>query len=370
MDTFPFVKNSASLPSPALLFYEDAIRDNYVEAIRIAGSASRVRPHIKTHKTAEMVRIAMSFGIAKFKCATIAEAEMLSATGAQDILVAYTLVGRNAERLVELAQKYPKVKFSVLVDAPGPARSLEKLVLRAGVTIGAFLDLDVGQHRTGISPGKAAEELYGYVASCRGLYAAGLHCYDGHNHQHDFGERMAASEVCRAIMESFRGPLLKAGMPVPEVVMGGTPTFPCYATMEGITLSPGTCFLHDYSYASSFPDLHFKTAAVILAHVISRNDGLGTFTIDLGYKGVSADPQGLRGFIINLEGCEPVLQNEEHWVFTTPKGGLPEIGSEVYVIPTHICPTVALYERAYIVDKDFKWRSEWKIAARDRCISI
>ncbi len=364
------VKNSKMLPSPALLFYEDAIRENFVEAVRIAGSPERLRPHIKTHKTAEIVSIAMSFGITKFKCATIAEAEMLARTGARDIFVAYTLVGRNAGRLVELAVMYPKVQFSVLVDTIEPAASIERLVLSAGIRIGAYLDLDVGQHRTGISPGTEAVELYRFIASCRGLYPAGLHCYDGHNHQHDYSERMAAAKYCYGLMESFRDQLLNAGLSVPEVVIGGTPTFPCYATMEGVMLSPGTCFLQDYSYASSFPDLRFKNAAVLFTRVISRNVKLKTFTLDLGYKGISSDPQGLRGLILDHEGSQPMLQNEEHWVFTAPKKGLPEIGEEVYVIPTHICPTVALYERAHIINTDGVCYTEWKIAARDRSIGI
>lgn len=370
MDGIPFVKNSASLPSPSLLLYEEAIRKNFIEAIRIAGSVSRLRPHVKTHKTVEISRLAMSFGIEKFKCATIAEAEMLAAAEAPDILVAYPLVGRNAERFVELVRRYPRTKFSTLVDALGPARRLGELIEEAGISAGAFLDLDVGQHRTGVGPGTVAEELYRFISSRQGLHPAGLHCFDGHNHQSDLGERTAAAEACHAIMDSVRRPLVDAGMSVPEVVMGGTPTFPCYAKMEGIILSPGTCFLHDYSYASSFPDLHFMTAAIILAHVVSRNEGLGTFCIDLGHKGISADPKGLRGKILNLDGCEPLLQNEEHWVFKKPEGQLPEIGDEVYVLPTHICPTVALYERAHIVDADDLWRSEWKIAARDRSIGV
>jgi len=364
------VKNSTTLPSPALLFYEDAIRENFVEAVRIAGSPKRLRPHIKTHKTAEIVRIAMAYGITKFKCATIAEAEMLAKTGALDIFVAYTLVGRNAERLVELAIKYPKAKFSVLVDNIEAAGTLETLISSAGINLGASLDLDVGQHRTGISPGPEALDLYRFLASCRRLYPAGLHCYDGHNHQHDYSERMAAAKYCYGLMESFRVSLSEAGLSVPEVVIGGTPTFPCYATMEGVTLSPGTCFLQDYSYASSFPDLCFKNAAVLFTRVISRNEKLGTFTVDLGYKGISSDPQGLRGLILDHEGSEPVLQNEEHWVFTAPRKGLPKIGEEVYVIPTHICPTVALYERAHIINADGVCYTEWKIAARDRSIGI
>lgn len=364
------IVNSATLPSPSLLFFEDKIQENFSEALRIAGSPERLRPHVKTHKTSEIVSIALSFGISRFKCATIAEAEMLAQTGALDILISYPLVGRNAERLMELAAKYDKPKFSVIVDDPIPARNLEALAVKAGLAIGAFLDLDVGQHRTGIGPGPEAHALYRYLASCGGLYPAGLHCYDGHNHQHEYSERLTAAKECYAIMETFRSTLVKDALPVPEVVMGGTPTFPCYAGMGDVTLSPGTCFLNDFGYGTSFPDLKFSTAAMVLARVVSRNVDRGTFTIDLGYKGISSDPQGLRGKILDHENCTPIMQNEEHWVFAAPQNDIPEIGTEVYVIPTHICSTVALYERAFIVNKKNVSYTEWKIKARDRCIGI
>lgn len=364
------VQNSSRLPSPSLLFFEDAIRANLDAAIRIAGTPGRLRPHIKTHKTAEISAMAMDRGIHTFKCATIAEAEMLARIQAPDILVSYTLVGRNAERLIELALKYPHARFSTLADNQGVAKVLSEMAAKANVKIGVFLDLDVGQHRTGISPGPEAEALYSFISRAPGLYAGGLHCYDGHNHQENLAERQAAADACYRIAVGFGAELSKAGFHVPEIAMGGTPTFPCYAPRKELTLSPGTCFLHDYSYSSSFPDLEFEHAALILARVVSRNPNRGTFTIDLGYKGVSADPKGVRGFLIGYEGSVPVLQNEEHWVFTTPDKGLPELGEEVYVIPTHICPTVALYERAYIVDKDGICFTEWKIASRDRSIGI
>ncbi len=364
------VKNSSRLPSPSLIFFEDAIRANIDMAIRIAGVPGRLRPHVKTHKTAEIAAMSMARGILKFKCATIAEAEMLARAQAPDILLAYTLIGRNAERLIELALKYPHARFSTLADNLEMARALGAMAERAKVKVGVFLDLDVGQHRTGIAPGRDAEALYAYVSSAPGLYAGGLHCYDGHNHQVDLAERQAAADACYGMAAGFRATLTGSGMIVPEVAMGGTPTFPCYAPRQDLTLSPGTCFLHDYSYASSFPDLKFEYAAAILARVVSRNTALGTFTIDLGYKGVSADPKGARGFLPDYEGSVAVLQNEEHWVFTAPAKGLPALGEEIYVIPTHVCPTVALYERAYVADKEGVCFTEWRIASRDRSIGV
>lgn len=364
------VKNAEDLPTPALVFFEDAIAANIAEACRIAGDPARLRPHVKTHKTAEIAAMEMKAGISRFKCATVPEAEMLARAGAKDVLLSYPLYGANARRFAALAAAFPDVRFSTIVDAPEGLAGLLEAATSSNSSFGAFLDVDVGQHRTGIAPGEVALDLYAKIASSGRIYPAGLHCYDGHNHQKPAEEREAAAAACYGIMESVRDPLLTKGLPVPEVVMGGTPTFPCYARKPGVTLSPGTCFLQDYSYSSSYADMSFACAALVVARVVSVNRDRGEFCIDLGYKGISADPQGQRGVILGMEYCEPLLQNEEHWVFSSAGHPLPELGAIVYVVPTHICPTVALYERAYVVDVDRMWRRQWKIAARDRVVGI
>ena len=94
--------------SPALLFYKDLIQQNIARAVAIAGGPERLRPHAKTHKTREITRLQMAAGIAKQKCATIAEAEMLATCGVLDVLIAYPLVGPNCRRLAKLAATYPQ----------------------------------------------------------------------------------------------------------------------------------------------------------------------------------------------------------------------------------------------------------------------
>ncbi len=368
MDESYIVENSRGLPSPCLIFYEEAIRANHELAIGIAGSPGRLRPHVKTHKTREIALIAMSMGIDKFKCATIAEAEMLALAGAGDVLLAYQLVGKNAERLITLVRHYPRTLFSTLVDDRGIAARLDVLAAEAGVRLGVLLDLDVGQHRTGIEAGKEAEELYAFIAMAPSLRVAGLHCYDGQNHQAELGEREKATAEARAIMEPFRARLLAAGLPVPETVAGGTPTFPCHARHNDVILSPGTCFLNDLGCSTKYTDMPFALGALLLTRVSSLNRSQGTFCLDLGYKALSSDAKAERGMVLNMPSCETMIHSEEHWVLRAKDGWLPALGDEAYVLPTHICPTIALHERAYVVEKGRRWSTEWRITARDRVL--
>lgn len=79
--------------------------------IDIAGGAARLWPHIKTHKMAEVVQMQIEAGIDRFKCATIAEAEMAAKAGAKHLTLAYPLVGPNIKRFAALQAAFPEVEF-------------------------------------------------------------------------------------------------------------------------------------------------------------------------------------------------------------------------------------------------------------------
>src|SRR2546428_10839913 len=106
------VVNVREVASPALLVYPDRIEENIRRMIQMAGGTERLRPHVKTHKLAEVIRMQMEHGIAKFKCATVAEAEMTASCNAEDVLLAYQPVGPNVERLCRFGQTFPSTRFS------------------------------------------------------------------------------------------------------------------------------------------------------------------------------------------------------------------------------------------------------------------
>src|SRR5262245_41413452 len=186
------LRDTSAVFTPALLFYKDPIRRNIDLAVTMAGGPDRLRPHVKTHKTREIVRMKLDAGITKHKCATVAEAEMLAGCCVRDVLLAYNLVGPNCGRMARLARAYPDCRFSVLADHPDAARQLSEAMAAARQTVDVLLDVDVGQHRTGIAPGDEAASLYELFARLPGLRPGGLHVYDGHNHQEGLPEREAA----------------------------------------------------------------------------------------------------------------------------------------------------------------------------------
>lgn len=363
----------ANVFSPALVFFPELIRKNIARVVEMAGGPERLRPHVKTHKTREIVKLLLDAGVTKHKCATIAEAEMLAATGAPDVLIAYPLVGPNVGRLVHLIRKFPNTQFSTLIDHPDAARSLSAGLAAAGVTVGAILDLDVGQHRTGIPVGAGALELYELASRLPGFTPNGFQLYDGHNNQPDRAEREeAVREFIRPVLE-LRKKAEARGIPVPRLVCGGTPSFPVYAAMRdvpGIECSPGTFVLHDAGYGPRYPDLEGITpAAVLVTRVVSRPTA-NRVTLDLGNKAVAADPVlEKRVTLLDFPEYKTVGHNEEHLIVETDGASKYTPGDVVYALPGHICPTVALHKEVLVAEGG-KVVGKWAVASRDRVLSV
>ena len=370
MDACYVVSDPSELLSPSLLIYPKLVRENLETMIAMAGGPKRLRPHVKTHKMAEIVRLAESLAIHKHKCATIAEAEMIAAAGGADVLLSYPLVGPNVKRFIHLVRAYRNTVFRATVDHAEAARALSAAAAGLPQPIPVLIDLEIGMGRTGIAPGDAAAELYALVDRLPDLVSDGLHAYDGQIHDHDLAERRQTAETGLASTLVLRERLLKLGLAVPRLVVGGTPSFPVHSDLDlpGVEFSPGTSVLADHGYASKYPDLPFKPAALLLTRVVSH-PGPGRLCLDLGHKAVAADPAGPRVRCLEPEDAKPVLHSEEHLVIETAQAESIPIGTLLLAIPTHICPTVALHRRVYVIE-DGEPAGQWEVTARDRVLGV
>ena len=169
------LSNVADLASPALVFFPDIIRRNIREVVAMAGGPDRLRPHVKTHKCPDVVKMQLADGVTKHKCATIAEAEMLAGAGATDVLIAYPMVGPNVKRVVALSKLFPKVAFSVVADHSAAVKHLSEAATEAIVVIGVLPDINVGMDRTGTTLA-AAGELYRLLFALPGIAPPACTC--------------------------------------------------------------------------------------------------------------------------------------------------------------------------------------------------
>ena len=362
------VENVDEIPSPSLLIYPDRVEENIRRMIHVAGGVQRLRPHMKTNKLPEVIRMHLNQGITKFKCATIAEAEMIAACEAPDVLMAYQPVGPNVERFVELVKHFPGTAFSALADDADTIRELSRAAVGGGVTLSLFLDLDVGMHRTGVAAGPDAVERYRLISTLPGLRAAGLHAYDGHLHETDLTLRTKLCNEAFESVERVRKDLAQAGLEVPSVVAGGTPTFPIHAKRADVECSPGTSVFWDWNYTANLPDLDFLPAVLVLTRIVSK-PGANRLCLDLGHKAIASENPQPRVQLMGLPDTTAVGHSEEHLVLETSRAGEFSVGSHFYGMPWHICPTVALHNEAVVINKA-RADGRWQVVGRARKITI
>jgi D-serine deaminase-like pyridoxal phosphate-dependent protein len=224
--------------------------------------------------------------------------------------------------------------------------------------------------RTGIKPGSWAVYLYRLIHELPNLEPDGLQGYDGHIRDLDPAERGRCAASGIDAVHALRDQLLRSGLPVPRLVMGGTPTFPIHARDEtpGVECSPGTCVLHDAGYAAKFPDLPFEPAAVMFTRVVSKPRA-GRICLDLGHKAIAADPVGPRLTLLGRAEATLGGQSEEHLVVDSPHADALLPGSPLLAIPTHICPTCALHSWAYVIEGG-EVVDRWEVRARDRVLKF
>ena len=345
------VKNIDELDSPALIVFPDRIQNNIRLAIEMVGNIDRLRPHVKTHKSKEVSQLMMQAGIKKFKCATIAEVEMLAQCMAPDVLLAYQPLGPKLKRFISLIKKYPATKFSCLTDNIAAANEQASAFNDENLSIPVFIDLNVGMNRTGIAPDEKAIALYKYCSSLKGITVAGLHAYDGHLRDSAIALRKQNCDAGFITVEKMKEQLQKGGFVVPVIIAGGSPAFPIHAERKEVECSPGTFVYWDKGYSDLCPEQKFLPAAVLVTRVISLPTE-NKICLDLGHKSVSAENEiEKRVYFLNAADMKLVSQSEEHLVVETVSVHAFKPGDVLYGLPFHICPTVALYDSLWIVNR-------------------
>lgn len=357
------------LDSPALVFYPDRIASNIQRLIDSIDQISRLRPHVKTHKSAEITMLMINAGISRFKCATIAEAEMLGSCAATDVLLAYQPVGPKIDRYLALVKTFPLTRFSCLVDNPYSMQELSLAAIQSGTEINVFLDLNLGMNRTGVLPDETALTLYRQMSVVKGIRVLGLHGYDGHIHDSSLAERKKNWQPVWNAIQNLKEKIVADGLKNPLIIAGGTPTYPFYAEQADVECSPGTFALWDKSYHGTCAEQDYDIAAVLISRIISLPDET-KICLDLGHKAVAAENElTKRVSFLNAAGAKIISHSEEHLVLEMPEGHGFKIGDVLYGLPIHICPTVALYDKAATVSKH-KIDGEWTIISRKRKINI
>jgi len=374
IDAYPWseayrVSGTDAVLTPALVIYPEIVRSNIDATLKLlGGDAQRWRPHVKTSKLAFTMRLLVERGVVSFKCATTLELVTACQAGAQDVLVAYPVMGANAERVKVIAAEFPRVRVSALVEHESQIERWK------GSRVGLFLDINPGMDRTGIEQSRGGEivALVSAIAAS-GLEFRGLHYYDGQYGKLEEPQRTtAAHEGYRRLLEIV-SEVERSGTHVPEVITAGTPTFPCSLSFPLFReasfihrISPGTIVYCDATSLMQLPAGYgFRPAALVLARVVSRPRA-GIITCDAGHKSVSVDAGVPSCVVLGHPELTPLSPSEEHLpIAVDAAAASPAVGEALFLLPRHVCPTVNNFDWALFV-RNREIESVEKVSARGR----
>lgn len=332
----------------------------------------RLRPHLKTHKTAEIAQMQMMAGAAGLTCAKLGEAEVFLAAGFRDILIAYPLVGkRKIGRLFELLEAHPGARLETLTDSAEHAAELSKAAVRHGVTLPLWIKVDSGLGRVGAAPGRAAAELTQTAAAMPGLQVRGLMTHAGHAYgaADERAVREIGEQEARCLLATKEQIELQEDV---EISVGSTPTVRVSGSVPGVTeIRPGNYVFCDATQVRLGAATPERCALRVFARVVSR-PAPGRLVIDAGAKTLALDrgahgSDALAGYGMVVGHADAVIErlSEEHGVMRVAADSALRVGDVIEIIPNHSCPVANLTDELYVLDAS-GYVATWLVLARGK----
>jgi len=345
--------------TPFLRVAVDRLRHNVERtAARAAAAGVALRPHVKTHKSPDIARMQLDAGAVGITVATIGEAEVFADQGFQDLVIAYPLWVDDASgvRLRDVARR---ARLAIGVDSVEGAGRAGRLL--GDTDIEALVEVDSGHHRSGVPAGDAG--AVAAAAQRAGLGVRGVFTFPGHSYAPGGPSRAAADEA-RALREAA-GSLRAAGIE-PEVVSGGSTPSLAHTDTEVVTeLRPGVYVFGDAQQwelgAMEPDDIALTCRSTVISHAGGR------LVLDAGSKALGADrAEYSSGFgrLLDHPDARLVLLSEHHAVADMGGAPLLPLGSQVEVVPNHVCNAVNLSDTLHVEKAGNLWA--WPVAARGR----
>lgn len=353
------------LNTPVLIVDRDALAAN-IAAMAAFGREAGValRPHAKTHKSAEIARMQVAAGAVGLCCAKLGEAEALAAEGIESILLTSPVVAAPAiARLAALAERM--ADLAVVADHPEAVAALA--AANRGRPVRILVDIDPGMHRTGVASAVDAVALARQIADAPQLRYGGVQFYCGSlQHIPAFADRRAAVAERTAYLETIIATLTDAGLTPPVVTGGGTGTHRIDAELGVLTeLQVGSYVFMDREYGDCDLGAAFATALTVDTRVISANHP-GMATLDAGLKSFATEA----GMPVILSGAPAGssyrFMGDEHGAVILPDGAAPlRLSDRTTAMTPHCDPTVNLYDAYHVVEGD-TLVAIWSVTARGR----
>ena len=359
------------LPTPALLLDRAVLERNCAAMdARARAHGVRLRPHLKTAKSAEVAALATRGQFGGVTVSTVAEAAYFAARGWRDLTYAVGIVPGKIPALAAVARAHGAA-IHLLTDDARLVREVDRAAAEGGTPFPVLVELDTGGGRGGVAPdGPDLLPVARAVAGARALRLAGVLTHAGHSYHASGVEeirRIAEAERAGAVLAAER--LRADGLPCGTVSVGSTPTVVHAQSLAGVTeIRPGVYTLFDLQQAALGVCTEADLAVSVLATVIGHNRRSQRLLIDAGALALSKDVSAsefrahvgyglirpVRGVSLDTAGLFVAEVHQEHGLVASAGGALPwddlPVGTRVRVLPNHACLTAAPFDR-YHVDR-------------------
>ncbi|HKY21876.1 MAG TPA: DSD1 family PLP-dependent enzyme [Vicinamibacterales bacterium] len=357
------------LDTPALVIDLDKLEQN-IASMRtsLAGTGVGMRPHAKTHKSADIAKLQLGAGAVGVCAAKISEAEALFADGVQKILMTTANPSKSKiQRAMNIRKR--NREFIQAVDYPQNAHDLSDAAKAADITADVVVDVAIGT-RSGVPAGDQALALAQLIDTLPNLKLRGMLCYDGdaqhikgYQARHDQSlarsqdalktfERMKASGLCTEI---FSG--------------GGTGTYNIMPKVPGYTdVQVGSYVFMDAQYleignerGDIFTD--FAPSLTVVTTVLNTYFPK-RMTTDAGTKALTLnkpDP-----IVIGEPGFRYTVGSDEFGAIEYETANKTyKVGDKLELIVPHCDPVVNEYDVYYGVRND-RVEVVWPVTARGK----
>ena len=335
-----------------------------VRRVADQAAAARIdlRPHAKTHKSLEIARLQLATGATGLTVATVGEAEAFVRGGCTDVFIAYP-VWVDDDRAARLRDLAELARVAIGVDSVFSAANGGRRLGGSGIEV--LVEVDSGHHRTGVPPQDAGEVAL--AAQRVGLPVRGVFTFPGHGYSPGVAGDVAAAEA--DALRRARASVERAGIACRVVSGGSSPTLAASLAEAGAVgglgvteLRPGVYVFGDaqqWELGTVDPDDIALTArSTVVSHAGGR------VVLDAGSKALGADRAAYAtgfGRILSRPRARITSLSEHHAVVEW-SGRRPRIGSQVDVVPNHVCAAVNLADVLWVEEAGRMRR--WDVAAR------
>ena len=368
--------NLETIKTPSLIVDFQRLKRN---AENISARAKELnvafRPHVKTHRCAEIARIQTENTFGGIMVSTLAEAHFFAEKGFSDITYGVPLERGKFSEAVEIAKSIER--FAVLTTDADSVSELNETARRENARINVFLKVDVGYHRCGVEPHTTeAFEIPQKIADASNLDFAGILTHAGHSYHADTHEKLLAvaheeRDKMRVLAEELRA----KGLEVPCVSVGSTPTFSAIDNLDGVTEFRAGNYIFFDAFQATLGSCSFSDCALtVLAAIVHRDTARQKIVVDAGAVALSKDRGAVEfdancgyGRVYDLNGEDLNLRigslSQEHgeiWVEDEATFNNLKVGDRVRVLANHSCLTALQHAHYHILDGN-KIVDRWEI---------